>query len=83
VRIGTSLFLIALGAVLRFAVQTQHTHGFNVGTAGVILMIVGAAGLLLTGVWMMGRRRTDVIARTPYDTRTLTTYQSRDPLEPM
>jgi hypothetical protein len=72
-RIGGSLVLIALGAILKFAVHTHNTHGFNVGTAGMILMIVGAVGLLVSLIWMTTRRRTDVIhegpagtARTPY-----------------
>lgn len=49
--IGTSLFLIAVGAVLRFAV-TVTTSGFNIHTIGVILMIVGAVGLILSLLWM-------------------------------
>jgi Domain of unknown function (DUF6458) len=49
--IGTSILLIAVGAVLRFAV-TVSTSGFNIHTVGVILMIVGAVGLLLSLLWM-------------------------------
>ena len=49
--IGTSILLIAVGAVLRFAV-TVSTTGFNIHTIGVILMIVGAIGLLLSLLWM-------------------------------
>ncbi len=49
--IGTSLLLIAVGAVLRFAVSVS-THGFSVHTIGVILMIVGAVGLLLSLLWV-------------------------------
>ena len=45
--IGTSLVLIAIGAILDFAV-TVHTNGFNINTIGVILMIVGAIGLVLS-----------------------------------
>ncbi|HET9692613.1 MAG TPA: hypothetical protein VFP61_15810 [Acidimicrobiales bacterium] len=45
--IGTSLVLIAIGAILDFAV-TVHTSGFNVNAIGVILMIVGAVGLVLS-----------------------------------
>ena len=60
-RIGGSLLLIAVGAILRFAVTTQHTHGVNVWAVGVILMIVGAIGLVLTAIFMTTRRRTDVI----------------------
>jgi hypothetical protein len=44
--IGTSLFLIAVGAILRFAVQV-HVAGLNVHTTGVILMIIGVLGLIL------------------------------------
>ena len=49
--IGTSLLLIAVGAVLRFAV-TVSTRGFNVHTVGVILMLVGVVGLLISLLWM-------------------------------
>lgn len=45
--IGTSLVLIAIGAILDFAV-TVHTTGFNINTIGLILMIVGAVGLVLS-----------------------------------
>lgn len=59
-RIGSSLFLIAVGAVLRFAVTTETTHGVNVWMIGVILMIVGAVGLVISLAMMGTRRRTDV-----------------------
>ena len=49
--IGTSLLLIAVGAVLRFAVSVT-TSGFSVHTVGVILMIAGGVGLLLSLLWM-------------------------------
>ncbi|HEX4033665.1 MAG TPA: hypothetical protein VHX66_04410 [Solirubrobacteraceae bacterium] len=45
--LGTSIVLIAVGAILRFAV-TVTTTGFNIHTIGVILMIVGAVGLVLS-----------------------------------
>ena len=44
--IGAGLFLIALGAILRFGV-TVSTPGFSVHTIGDILMIVGALGVVL------------------------------------
>ena len=52
VSLGTSLFLIALGAVLRFAVSVS-THGFSIHTIGVILMIVGGVGVIISLLWMM------------------------------
>ncbi len=45
--LGTSLFLIAVGAILDFAVSV-NTQGFNIHTIGVILMIVGAIGVVLS-----------------------------------
>ena len=62
--IGFSFFLIALGAVLRFAV-TVSAKGFNIHTIGVILMVVGVAGLILSFLWMTAwsRRRDRVVVR--------------------
>jgi hypothetical protein len=48
------------GAILRFAVYDQNTNGFNVGTIGVILLIVGIIGLIISIVVLTMRRRTDV-----------------------
>jgi Domain of unknown function (DUF6458) len=47
VGIGVSILLIAVGAVLAFAVHVS-TSGFNLHTIGWILMIVGAIGVLLS-----------------------------------
>lgn len=77
-RIGGSLLLIAIGAVLRFAVTVHNSHGFNVHTAGVILMIVGAIGLIFTALWMSTRRRTDVVQQSPMGTAR-TTYSEPPP----
>ena len=49
--IGTSIFLIAVGAILRYAV-TADVEGINLDTAGLILMIVGVIGLLFSLLWM-------------------------------
>ena len=50
--IGTSLFLIAVGAILDFAVHpTTNTHGFDINMIGLILMAVGAVGLILSLVF--------------------------------
>ena len=45
--IGVSVFLLAVGAILAFAVDFQAS-GIDINTVGVILMIVGAIGLLLS-----------------------------------
>jgi hypothetical protein len=45
--IGTSIFLIAVGAILRYAV-TVSVSGISLTTVGLILMIVGIAGLVIS-----------------------------------
>lgn len=45
--IGVSLFLIAVGAILTFAVEADIS-GIDLDVVGIILMIVGALGLLLS-----------------------------------
>ena len=65
--LGASFFLIAVGAILKFAV-THRVNGIDLGTVGVILMIVGAAGLVLGVALMKSRRRTDVISRPGHTT---------------
>jgi hypothetical protein len=45
--LGLSLLLIAAGAIMKWAV-TVNGDGFNINTVGVILMVVGAAGLLIS-----------------------------------
>ena len=44
--IGVSVFLIAVGAILTFAVTVAPVAGVELDTVGVILMIAGAIGLL-------------------------------------
>ena len=45
--IGTSIFMIAVGAILRYAV-TASVSGIDLATVGLILIILGIAGLLLS-----------------------------------
>lgn len=45
--IGISIFVAAVGAILRYAV-TAPVEGFDIHAAGVILMFVGGIGLLLS-----------------------------------
>jgi len=66
--IGMSIFLIAVGAILKFAV-TATVAGISIETAGLILMLVGVLGLVI-GLFMIAsdRRRG---AREPYEDRPL------------
>ncbi|HEX8769320.1 MAG TPA: DUF6458 family protein [Acidimicrobiales bacterium] len=61
--IGVSVFLIAVGAILAFAVNVTAS-GIDLQTVGVILMAVGIVGLLTSLVIFSGhgwgRRRTVV-----------------------
>jgi hypothetical protein len=70
--IGTSIFLIAVGAILKFAV-TASVSGIKIATVGVILMVVGIVGLLISLIMLMqaNRRgapvaRERVVERDPY-----------------
>jgi Domain of unknown function (DUF6458) len=58
--IGAGLVLIAIGAILRFAIRTVSTHGIGVHTIGDILMLVGILGVVLWLVvwapWARNRR---------------------------
>jgi uncharacterized membrane protein YuzA (DUF378 family) len=70
---GTSIFLIAVGAILRYAV-TATVSGINIQTVVLILMIVGIAGLMLSLFYMIAwaprRRRLAgerVVERDPYE----------------
>jgi hypothetical protein len=49
--IGTSLFLIAVGAILKFAI-TGDVSGIDIPTVGLILMVVGIIGLLISLFWL-------------------------------
>lgn len=62
--IGTSIFLIAVGAILKFAV-TATISGIELATVGVILMVVGIIGLLVSLMFLAqaGRGRGAVVTR--------------------
>jgi hypothetical protein len=55
VTIGASLLMIAVGAILKYAVDV-HVEGVDVQTVGLILMIVGGLGLVL-GFYLFSRGR--------------------------
>jgi hypothetical protein len=50
-RLGSSLFLIAVGAILYFAV-TATLAGIDLQTVGLILMVIGAIGFAISLIWM-------------------------------
>ena len=54
--LGVGLFLIAVGAILAFAVHLSNTGGVDIHTIGYILLAVGALGVLLSlifwSTWM-------------------------------
>jgi len=61
--IGIGLLLLAAGAVLTFAIEVESSGGFNINTIGIILMIVGAIGIIASMMFWnswggpAGRRR--------------------------
>ncbi len=68
--IGTSLLLIAVGAILYFAVDADIS-GLEITTIGLILMVVGVLGLLISLFFLSSARRssterTVVRDREPY-----------------
>jgi hypothetical protein len=70
--LGTSLFLIAVGAILRFAVS-DSLEGIDLPTIGLILMVIGIIGLLISlftmTLWDRDRRRGVVEERRVVDKR--------------
>lgn len=55
--IGVSVFLMALGGILAWGINVDNAEGFNVNTIGVILMVVGAIGLVVAMTVFGGNRR--------------------------
>jgi hypothetical protein len=57
--IGAAIALIAIGAVMKWAV-TAHVNGFDIQTAGTVIFIVGLVGLglaiLYTSMWSRSER---------------------------
>jgi phosphate/sulfate permease len=67
--IGTSLFLIAVGAILYFAVNADIS-GLEISTIGLILMVVGVIGLVISLFFLSSLRR---------DTRDRPVVRDREP----
>jgi len=70
--LGTSLFLIAVGAIMRYAVS-DSLEAIDIPTVGLILMIVGIVGLLISlftmTLWDRDRRRGAVEERRVVERR--------------
>ncbi len=70
--IGAGIFLIAVGAILTFALNSEEVAGINLAVVGVILMICGIAGVILDLVIFAPRRRggRDTVVEPGYGSRT-------------
>jgi Domain of unknown function (DUF6458) len=75
--IGGSIFLVAVGAILRYAV-TDSISGVNLATIGLILMIAGIVGLLISLFMFASSRRDPYGPRDRYVERDR--YVDREPL---
>ncbi len=79
-RIGLSLVLLAAGAILTWAV-TATVSGVNIHVVGVILMVVGAVGLVLSLLLASslggGVRRRDVTTDSDGGQTVRDTYTTR------
>jgi len=79
--VGGSIFLIAVGAILKYAVQDE-IEAINLETVGVILMIAGALGLLI-GLFLMATasRRGGAVYERPAErvVERPVEYERRDP----
>ena len=78
--IAAAIFLIAAGAVLRYATNF-HVKGVDMDTIGLILMIAGALGLLLSFLMesMWSRRRGRVVEQPVAQERYVEQPVARDP----
>ena len=72
--IGASIFLLALGAILSFGINVDSDGSgiFNIDTIGIILMVIGAVGILLSMMFWSswggpGRRDTTVVRERERD----------------
>ncbi len=70
--IGSSIFLIAVGAILRYAV-TATVSGISIQTIGLILMLAGIVGLVLSLFYLLAWRPRRaaagerIVERPPYE----------------
>ncbi|HZT66583.1 MAG TPA: hypothetical protein VFA11_12425 [Acidimicrobiales bacterium] len=73
---------MAIGAILSFAINVKNTHGFNLNTIGIILMVVGGVGFLLSLVfwstWGGFHRTTPTVGAATVTPRSETVIRQRD-----
>ena len=83
--IAAAIFLIAVGAILRYATNLD-VEGISIDTVGLILMIAGAAGLVLSFfqevVWSRRRDRREIEERELAAREQAAREQPRDPGAP-
>ncbi|MGD0441156.1 MAG: DUF6458 family protein [Acidimicrobiales bacterium] len=78
--IGTSVFLLAVGAILRFAVY-YSVRGVALGIVGIVLMVAGALGLLLSFTVFGSRTtRSRTVVRSPGTIAEQETYRIDEPV---
>jgi hypothetical protein len=65
--IGGSIFLIALGAIIRFGVRNTTLGPLDLHVIGWVLMLAGLAGLLIT-LWVWNSRKRRVVTAAPVST---------------
>jgi Domain of unknown function (DUF6458) len=70
--IGSAILLLAIGAILKWAV-TAHVSGIDIQTAGTVLFVIGIIGLALavlyTFSWSRGSRTNAAPVRDEHDPR--------------
>ena len=66
--IGTSIVLIAIGAILKWAVTAQ-VNGINLQTAGTVLFVLGIVGLVLSVIYTFYWSRRTTTTTVPADQR--------------
>jgi hypothetical protein len=80
--IAGAIFLIAVGAILRYATNL-HVEGVSIDTVGLILMIAGVAGLILSffqeSIWSDRRRRREALLEERREVQKLPPREVREP----
>ena len=83
--IGASIFLLVIGAILTFAVNVT-TEGFNINTVGIILMVAGVVGLLLSLLFWSNfspyRRRSTAFPESAWSRSAASSATTPDPGRP-